>query len=551
MKVVIDGSAASVAVADAENLQGLSVELRDVTPERAGELLGDWGRVDGDHVWLDIATLKAKCPFPRSAEWDEQFAGAMAYAGKKGWTDVTGTRVRAHIEKRRGLMVTRELAAFVHDAPEATSPRAVEVAKQAVLDLFGVTVAGASEEAGKLALAYARSQGGAGTAAVLGGGVRLTPALAALANGTAGHALDYDDIGLGAGHISVAILPAVWALAEDTGADGAAFIDALVVAYEVAHRLTTMYPDTRLGPYAAGYHKPSVYSSLGAAAGCARLLGLPAEETAHALGIAASQAGGLRANFGTMTKPLHAGIANRTGIEAALLARSGFTASQEILEQRFGWHDVICRGEGDLDVVLDGLAETGSTRPYAIEEGLIFKGYPCCGANHCAIGGMVGLLRETGLTEPDIAEVDVWIERRNLEDVLVYPWARTPLEGKFSLAYNVAAAMVDGAVTVDTFTEPARERLTAYRDKVRVHATPDLPADGARIRVVTHDGRTVEKEQLVVRGSLRDPMTWADLTEKFHGNLRGRVAGDEDVAAAIADLEHCAKLTAVTEPLVG
>jgi 2-methylcitrate dehydratase PrpD len=350
----------------------------------------------------------------------------------------------------------------------------------------------------------------------------------------------------------VAILRWVGARAPHTDADGAAFVDALVVAYEVAHRLTTMYTDTRLGPYAAGYHKPSVYSSLGAAAGCARLLGLSPDAIANAFGIAASQAGGLRANFGTMTKPLHAGIANRTGVEATLLARSGFTASQEILEQRFGWHDVICRGEGDLGVVLDGIGEVGSTEPYAIEEGLIFKGYPCCGANHCTIDGVINLLHEAGLTEPDVAELDVWIEQRNLNDVLVYPWARTPLEGKFSLAYNVVAALVDGAVTVDTFTEPVQRRLAAYRGKVRVHPTPDLPQDGARIRVVTTDGRTFEREQLVVRGSLRDPMTWVELEAKFRANLRGRVTGDvtDEVAAAIADLENQKSLSAVTKPLL-
>jgi 2-methylcitrate dehydratase PrpD len=264
--------------------------------------------------------------------------------------------------------VTRELAAFIHDAPDGrVSARGVEVIRQAVLDLCGVTIAASDEPASRIALDYARSQAADGPAAILGGGVRLTPTLAALVNGTAGHALDFDDIGLGAGHVSVAIVPAVLAVAELTGADGAAFVDALAVGYEVAHRLTTMYPDTRLGPYAAGYHKPSVYSVFGAAAGAARLLGLTATETAHTLGIAASQSGGLRANFGTMTKPLHAGLANRTGVEAALLARSGFTASTEALEQRFGWHDVICAGEGDLDVVLDGLGDG-----YAIDKGLVF-----------------------------------------------------------------------------------------------------------------------------------------------------------------------------------
>jgi 2-methylcitrate dehydratase PrpD len=445
--------------------------------------------------------------------------------------------------------VTKVLADFVHDAPVGcASPPATEMIKHGMLDLFGVIIAGSGEPAGRLALDYARSQAAAGPAAVLAADTRLAPSLAALVNGTAGHALDYDDIGLGAGHISVAILPAVFAVAELVEADGAALVDALVVGYEVAHRLTTMYPDTRLGPYAAGYHKPSVYSVFGGVSGAARLLGMDAEAIAHALGIAASQSGGLRANFGTMTKPLHAGIANRTAVEAALLAHSGFTASTEALEQRFGWHDVICRGEGDLAVVLDGLGER-----YAIEEGLIFKAYPCCGANHYAIDATIALLREAGLGEPDVASIDVWIERRNLEDVLVYPWPRTPLEGKFSLAYNVAAALLDEEVTVDTFTEPALQRLASVRGKVRVHASTDLPQNGARIKVLTSDGRTLAREQLILRGSIEDPMSWAELERKFRTNVRCRIAPDavDEVLAAIADLDQLKSMAAISAPLLG
>jgi 2-methylcitrate dehydratase PrpD len=445
--------------------------------------------------------------------------------------------------------VTRELAAFVHDAPAGgVSARGLDVVRQAVLDLCGVTIAAGGEPASRIAVDYVRSQAANGPAAVLGGGVRLAPTLAALVNGTAGHALDFDDIGLGAGHVSVAIVPAVLAVAELTGADGAAFVDALVVGYEVAHRLTTMYPDTRLGPYAAGYHKPSVYSVFGAAAGAARLLDLTATETAHALGIAASQSGGLRANFGTMTKPLHAGVANRTGVEAALLARSGFTASTEAFEQRFGWHDVICAGEGDLDAVLDGLGDG-----YAIDEGLVFKLYPCCGANHYAIDGTIALTRDQGLREVDVDHVEVWIEQRNLNEVLVYPWPRTPLEGKFSLAYNVAAALADGEVTVDTFTATAQARLEAVRDKVRVHATTDLPQNGARIAITTTDGRTLEREQLVLRGSLADPMSFDELEGKFRANVAGRIRPEsiDEVVAAIGCLEKQRGLAAVTEPLLG
>ncbi|HEX3965102.1 MAG TPA: MmgE/PrpD family protein [Trebonia sp.] len=450
--------------------------------------------------------------------------------------------------------VTRELAAFVAKAPAgAASPRAAEIVRQALLDLTGVVIAGAEEEAGRLALRYARSQSAPGPAAVLGGGTRLSPALAALVNGTAGHALDYDDIGLGAGHISVAIVPALLAIAEQTGASGAAFTDALVIAYEVAHRLTTMYPDTRLGPYTAGYHKPSVYAHLGATAGVARLLALSADATAHALGIAASQSGGLRANFGTMTKPLHAGIANRTGVEAALLAASGFTASPDVLEQRFGWHDVICRGEGDLSVVLDGLTESGPEKGYAVEEGMIFKAYPCCGANHHAIDATIALLADSGVTEPDVERIDVWIERKSLEEVLVYPWARSPLEGKFSLAYNVAAALADREVTVGTFSDESLERLGQYRDKVAVHTASDLPPLGARIRVTARDGRVLDREQLTLRGSVEDPMTWAELERKFRANVRGRLAGDaaDEAVARIAVLHDQETLTALGTALLG
>lgn len=445
--------------------------------------------------------------------------------------------------------VTQELATFVHDASEGcASPRAVQVVKEALLDLVGVVIAAEDEPASRLALDYARSQAATGPATVFGRGVQLAPTLAALVNGTAGHALDYDDIGLGAGHISVAILPAVFAVGELVGADGARFIDALVIAYEVAHRLTTMYADTRLGPYAAGYHKPSVYSVFGATSGAARLLGLSPHETANALGIAASQSGGLRANFGTMTKPLHAGISNRTGVEAALLARSGFTASTEALEQRFGWHDVICSGAGDLDQVVVGLGNG-----FAIDEGLIFKLYPCCGANHYAIDATIALMREHGLREPDVARIDVWIERRNLEDVLVYPWPRSALEGKFSLAYNVAAALADGDVTVDTFTDQAVPRLEAFREKVHVHPTGGLPQNGARVKVCTVDGRTMDREQLTLRGSIATPMSWSELERKFRANLRDRLGSDavNDVVASIEELEKQPSLKAIGAQLLG
>ena len=155
--------------------------------------------------------------------------------------------------------------------------------------------------------------------------------------------------------------------------------------------------------------------------------------------------------------------------------------------------------------------------------------------------------------EADVASIDVWIERRNLEDVLVYPWPRTPLEGKFSLAYNVAAALHDGEVTVDTFTAPALQRLASMRGKVRVHASTDLPQNGAQIKVLTTDGRTLTREQLILRGSIQDPMSWAELEHKFRTSVRSRIAPDavHEVVAAIADLDHLKSMAAISEPLLG
>jgi 2-methylcitrate dehydratase PrpD len=376
----------------------------------------------------------------------------------------------------------------------------------------------------------------------------MAPALAALVNGTSGHALDFDDIGLGAGHVTVAIAPAVLAVAEAAGSSGQDFVDAMVVGYEVASRLTRMYQDTRLGPYAAGYHKPSVYSVFGATAAVGRLLELDRLQMSHALGVAASQAGGLRVNFGTMTKPLHAGVANRTAVEAATLAREGFTASAEAIEGRFGWHDVVCRSQGDLGAVLEGLGNG-----LAIDEGLLYKLYPCCGANHYAIDAVLGLQQGHEFTVDDVDRADVFIEARNLQEVLVYPWPRTGLEGKFSLAFNVAAALVDGAVTIDTFSDENVVRLEKVRDRIHVHPVNDLPQNGARLDIRLTDGRRLEREQLVLRGSLEQPLTWSELVDKFASNVDAVVgpARRENVVGCVQNLDRLPGLSVVTEPLLG
>jgi 2-methylcitrate dehydratase PrpD len=443
---------------------------------------------------------------------------------------------------------TRVLAELVATHPHGNSSvRAETEVKRAMLDLLGVTLQGAHEEAGRLARNYARAQGGDGPSAIIGGKERISPTLAALANGTAGHALDFDDIGLRAGHVSVSLVPAAVAAAELVDASGPQFIDAMIIGYEVAHRLTMLNEDDLAGPYEFGYHKPSVFAVFGATAACCRLLGLQTRQVQHAFGIAASQSGGLRINFGTMTKPFHAGISNRTGVEAALLAKEGFTSSDDVLEGRFGWFDVICRKHGDLNRIIESIGD-----PFAVEEGMRYKLYPSCGANHSSIDAVLTLMAQHGLTFDDVKEVNVTIESTNLEKVLVYPWPKSGLQGKFSLAYNVAGALVDGAVTVTTFTDAHLPTLAVARDRIRVHSRPDMSRNASHVRIRTFDGRDLERNQLILRGSLEDPFSWDDLVAKFHANTTAFLVKENrtELVERIANLEREPTIGSVTDLLL-
>lgn len=444
--------------------------------------------------------------------------------------------------------VTAALAEFVVGHPGAAIPeRALDEVPRALLDLAGVTIIGFGEPTGQKILRYVASQGARGPSTVFGPGNRLVPTMAALANGTAGHAFDFDDIGVRAGHVSVATMPAAIAVAESVGSSGRAFAEAMVIGYEVASRLTLLYDDSIDGPYAHGFHKPSVYAVFGGTAAACRLLGLDARQVRNALGIAASQTGGLRVNFGTMTKPMHAGIACRTAVEAALLAQDGFTASEEAIEGRFGWYQAICRNEGDLARVVAGLGST-----FAVEEGMRYKLYPSCGANHSAIEAMLEVMASNTLTITDVASVDVAVDPRNLEDVLVYAWPRTGLEGKFCLAYNVAAAMVDGAVTVHSFLDSQIERLSSVRELIVTTSDARVPRDGARVVVRTTDGRTFTAAPDSPRGNLGRPLTFEDLAEKFSGNVIDVLGPDATLQAidGIAGLLAADSLDEVTQHLI-
>lgn len=333
--------------------------------------------------------------------------------------------------------------------PGAVPPAALARAKLALVDLIGVTIAGAAEPvAGIVARHVARSAGGATVIGVRRG---AAAADAALANGTAGHALDLDDSNfvLG-GHPTVTMLPALLALAEERSMGGAAVLEAYVAGFEVMMALSRA---VNFEHYEKGWHPSATIGAFGTAAAVARLLRLDAARARHALGLACSMAAGVKANFGSMAKPFQLGQASRNGMVAALLASEGLTSSEQALEGRQGFLNVY-NGAGQFRA--EALVCDRDT-PEILKSGIAFKKYACCGSTHAPVDAALRLVREHGVRGEEVAAATIAINARRLPHVN-RPVVEDPLQAKFSLHYTVAAALTDGALGLGHFTDAAVRR---------------------------------------------------------------------------------------------
>ena len=372
-------------------------------------------------------------------------------------------------------------------------PAAIHWAKVGILDTVGVTLAGSQDPSAQI---VARALGSAGEpATVFGTDKRVSTLDAALINGTASHALDFDDCNntLG-GHPSAPLVPPLFALGEEHGATGRDFVTAYIAGFETESKIAL---GVNFYHYTHGWHPTSTLGAFGAAAACARLLKLSATQTATALAIAASLASGIKANFGTMTKPMHIGHCGRSGLFAALLAREGFTANQMALEHKQGFFEVF-NGKGNYDAAKI-LPAWGN--PFdVVEPGIAVKQYPCCGSTHPAIDAMLLLVREHDVKPADITRIDSWTHTRRLEHTN-RPDPQSTFDAKFSVQYCLARAVLDRKVVIahfegDTFRERAVRELLP-----RIHAAPytteQFAADnhfGAEVRVTLHDGRVLTQK---------------------------------------------------------
>jgi 2-methylcitrate dehydratase PrpD len=445
--------------------------------------------------------------------------------------------------------LTRSLAEFVH-APgfDALSGRAVEIAQSGFIDTVATLIAGREEPVVGIVTRFVTARGStASEATVLAGTGRAASADAALINGTAGHALDFDDVAMG-GHPSTVLVPTVLAEAEALGLGGADAVRAYLVGYEVWSELFRREPDAY---HLKGWHPTAVLGTVAAAAASAHLRGLPVDRARHALSLAGSFAAGLVANFGTMTKPLHAGRAAASGIEAAKLAQAGLSAADDAIEHHAGYLAALSpKGKADLDAPV-----ITQNRPLGIlDTGLSIKKYPICYATHRVIDAVIDLAQAHDLQPEAVREVRAWIGvaqasmLRNHRPV-------TGLAAKFSLEFAVASSLTARSVGLAELTDrfvnqPGVQRLM---DRVRIQAVdgercPHEPvfALNDRIEIELTDGRVLASGDLrFARGNAMLPLKPADLKAKFLDCTRA--ARDLDAEAVFERLNRLPELPRIAQ----
>ncbi len=417
--------------------------------------------------------------------------------------------------------LTQQLARFVSTFRlSQLSPLALAVAKMGYMDCLGVALAGSAQPAGKIAARFAQSQQGAPVASVWGQRFATSPLLAALANGTAAHALDYDDVNWSLiGHPSVSLTASTLALGEQLGASGASVLEAYACGFEVMTKIgKSCQPAHSLE---GGWHPTSTVGTIGATAACARLRGLDLEAARNALGIAVSHSSGVVQNFGTMTKPLHAGIAAQNGIQATGLALAGFTSSPDAMEGAHGFYGSYSRG---LPLKLEVLHELGELFELDTSR-LVIKPYPCGVAGHPAIDAALLLRRRLS---PDgikkIEKIEIGGTSYTI-DKMRYLVPETGLQAKFSLTYQVARALVDGWIGMGAFSDEAALEgpIVELARRGSIFVDPEIEAEwrakgGSRpCKVTLHlaGGEILEELVKISKGNPEVPLTEEELRQKF------------------------------------
>ncbi len=431
--------------------------------------------------------------------------------------------------------------------PAGSDEKAIKV----IADTYAVILAGVSSEVAEPLQKYQESMRESGASPILGTGRTASPEMAALINGTYGHSLDYDDVlSIMPAHPSAVIVAALLAAGDGRPVSGKDFIEAYIIGVEVGGKLGVGMTNEH---YQRGFHATGTLALFSGLAALCKLYKLDAATIQQALGIAGSMASGIRRNFGTMTKPLHTGLAARSALTAFRLAQSGFTAAPDIMEAKAGFFASYGTAESDPAVTADGLG-----KPFVISNpGIAVKKFPCCYATHRGMDGVLTLRDKLGFDATSVEKVICRMPPGGMH-VLIYPRPVTGLEGKFSLPYCIAAGVLDGKFSLWSFSDEAvrRAEIAALYEKIDAHETPACRGDdplfekrssGSRgfveVEVLMKDGRRDHIRIDVPPGHPARELTWDDLHAKFLdcAQQAPRIS-TANAEAAFADIRNLAAL---------
>ena len=417
------------------------------------------------------------------------------------------------------MTISSSFAQWVCQLAYGSIPKAaVRNTKSAILDTLAATLAGVNEPVSQKLLAHQRKERSAGAATVVGSSYRCSAASAALVNGAMAHALDYDDVlTTTRSHPSAVLVPAVLAVGETRKSSGAEVITAYLAGLEAIDKIGSL---VAFAQFAKGWHTTSTLGGLGAAAGAGTLLKLSEQQIRMAMGIAASMAGGLQVNFGTMTKPFHAGWAAQSGIMAAMLAADGFTAADDVFSGKYNYLDTLARDASPLS------APASFGDPFAVvSPGLHVKCYPCCFATHRALDAALSIKAQVPTLDVEhILSVTCMAPGKSFSSLIIDS-PTTGLEGKFSMQYTVSAALIDGRINIHSFTDELvnRPEVRALMPKVKKAEDPALSIvdpDGTdrrfvEVTITMVDGQVFKNKVVRPKGSVDVPLTDQELGEKF------------------------------------
>jgi 2-methylcitrate dehydratase PrpD len=438
--------------------------------------------------------------------------------------------------------LTRQAADFiVRTTAEELSPELVELGKKSILDGFGLALSGSVARSGELVRRHLDDLGLAeGPATVIGAGRKVAPRFAAFANGVGIHADDYDDTQLAVAkdrvyglltHPTAPALPAAFAVAEARGATGAAFMLAYHLGVEVECKIAEAINPRH---YQTGFHATATCGTFAAAAAASRLMGFDAATTQRALSIAGSQSAGLRENFGTMTKPFHAGRASESGVAAAQFAGYGWTATDKILEAPRGFFSAA--GGGYDRNAIDG--KLGAPWTF-VSPGVSIKPHPSGSLTHPGMTEMARLIRENDIRAEDVVRVRVGTNS-NMPNALIHHRPKDELQAKFSMEFCMAILLLDRRAGLSEFTDETVEREDVKRMIEKVDFVVDDEAEAAGYHLMTtiidielKDGRKISGRADFGKGSPAMPMSYDEVAQKFRENAEfagmARARADEIV----------------------